>query len=480
MRRDKVFLSSAPLARGTAPTEMRRRAVLLLTVMTVALMMIASPAWATPFTVNSTDDDDDGTCQPLNPSVPAEDCTLREAINAANANPGADTIAFEIPGTGVKTILVGSTPTGPTAGQNLPDITEAVTINGYTQSGATENDILLARDGTNANLLIELNGANTGSSGNGLRINAPNVVVKGLVINRFRTGIFIFGDGSEAVIEGNFIGPDPSGTLLVNATGTGVVLFGGGANLIGGTSPAARNLISGNFRGLVIASNEGNTIQGNLIGTTATGTEALGNTLEGVQIGSSNNTVGAAAGYDDANANLIAFNGTDGVLVTSSSTGNRILSNSIHHNGELGIDLAGGQEDINGVTRNDGRAKDRDTGANNLQNFPVLSSATSSGNQTTITGKLKSAPRKSFTIQFFSSPQKDPSGFGEGKEFLGKRNVTTSRKGSRSFSVTFTLSRDLQGEFVTATATRLVPDPNDPTTLLLTDTSEFSKAVAAS
>ena len=128
-----------------------------------------------------------------------------------------------------------------------------------------------------------------------------------------------------------------------------------------------------------------------------------------------------------------------------------------------------------GVTKND--LKDRDTGANHLQNFPVLSSATSSGNQTTITGKLNSTPRKSFTIQFFTSPEKDPSGFGEGKEFLDNRTVKTSREGSRSFSVTFTLSRDLQGERVTATATRLVPDPSDPTTLLLTDTSEFSAAM---
>src|SRR5215216_3556840 len=443
------------------------------------LLVAAGPTDAAPatFTVNSTDDDDDGACQSLNPSVPAEDCTLREAINAANSNTNpteTDAIAFAIPGPGVKTILVGSTPTGPTAGQSLPAITEAVTINGYSQSGAEENDIPLAKDGTNANLLIELNGASvTSPTRNGLDIYASSVVVEGLVINRFGgTGIFISLNGSDAVIEGNFIGTSATGTAaLGNITGVG--LFGGGSNIIGGQGPAARNLISGNFtQGLLISSNEGNTVQGNLIGTDAGATTGLGNTLEGVQISSSNNTVGAGTGVDDANANLIAFNGDDGVDISASTgTGNRVLSNSIHTNGNLGIDLGS-----DGVTRNDGRAKDRDTGANNLQNFPVLSSATSSGNQTTIKGKLKSAPRKSFTIQFFSSPQKDPSGFGEGKEFLDNKTVTTSRKGSRSFSVTFTLSRDLEGEFVTATATRLVPDPNDPETPLLTDTSEFSAA----
>jgi CSLREA domain-containing protein len=432
----------------------------------------------TTFTVNSTGDQNDldfpggtfdgssdGACD-VDSGTAGDQCTLRAAIQEANATTDADTINFNIGGSGVKTISPAT---------SLPSITEPVTINGYTQSGADENEIPLARNGTDATLLIELNGAVVGS-GNGLSIDASNVVVKGLVINRFSTGINVSGDGSGAVIEGNFIGTDPSGTQAVSSTGTGVVLFGGGANIIGGTSPAARNLISGNFRGFTIASNGGNTIQGNVIGTKANGTEPLGNTLEGVQISSSNNTVGAGAGVDDANANLIAFNGTDGVFVAASGAGNRILSNSIHSNGELGIDLAGGQEDINGVTRNDGRAKDRDTGANNLQNFPVLSSATSSGNQTTIKGKLRSAPSKSFTIQFFSSPLKDASGFGEGKEFIGKKDVRISREGTRSFSVTFTLSRDLQGEFVTATATRLVPDPSDPTTSLLTDTSEFSAA----
>ena len=105
---------------------------------------------------------------------------------------------------------------------------------------------------------VELNGANAG--GSGLSINASNVEVKGLVINRFgSTGIFIFFDGSDSVIEGNFKGTDPSGTqsLVGNNTGGGVF---GGANTIGGREAAAHNLISGNFHGLTIASNEENTI----------------------------------------------------------------------------------------------------------------------------------------------------------------------------------------------------------------------------
>jgi parallel beta-helix repeat protein len=288
------------------------------------------------------------------------------------------------------------------------------------------------------------------------------------VINRFSTGISVLSDGSGAAIEGNFIGTDPSGTQAQANSSAGVNVFGGGANTIGGREAAAHNLISGNFHGLTISTNTGNTIQGNLIGTNKDGTNTpnnLGNAVEGVGIASSDNIVGSAAGDNDLDSNLIAFNGDEGVLI-SGGTGNRILNNRIHSNGKLGIDLM--KNNVSGVTKNDGRAKDRDTGANNLQNFPVISSAITKGTTTTIKGTLRSAPRKTFIIQFFSSPQKDPSGFGEGKEFMGERRVTTNREGSGSFTFT---TGDIRGAFVTATATRL-----DPTSLLPTDTSEFSAA----
>jgi CSLREA domain-containing protein len=218
---------------------------------------------ATIFTVNSTGDEADAdltdTVCDVDTGAGGDQCTLRAAIQEANTTTDADTITFNIGGgtTGVKTINVGTSTTA--SGQSLPDIIQPVTIDGYTQSEATENDILMARDGTNAKLLIELNGANAG--GNGLAINASNVVVKGLAINRFGgSGIFIFFDGSGAEIEGNFIGTDPSGTQSLVGNNTGVTAFGGGANIIGGREAAPHNLISGNRRGLSIASNTGNTI----------------------------------------------------------------------------------------------------------------------------------------------------------------------------------------------------------------------------
>ncbi len=453
-------------------------AALLLALMiavSIATVLPGEPVHAdTTFTVDRSDDPD-LTATPTADdctAATANDCSLRGAINAANNNPGADTIDFTIPSTDcnatnwVCTISPSS---------ELPAIIQPATIDGYTQGDATattdddatENDILVARDGTNAKLLIELSGANAGSV-SGLTINAPNVLVRGLVINRFGgSGIFISGDGAGAVIGGNFIGTDPSGTQSLG-NGTGVTAFGGGADTIGGREAAAHNLISGNFHGLTIASNTGNTIQGNLIGTDKDGKNNLGNFVEGIGIGgTSNNIIGSAAGDNDFDSNLIAFNGDEGIRITG-GTGNRILNNRIHSNGKLGINLVGGKEDINGVTRNDGKTKDRDTGANNLQNFPGISSASTEGTTTTIKGTLRSSPRKTFIIQLFSSSQKDLSGFGEGQEFMGERRVKTDRDGRGSF--TFKTGA-ITGAFVTATATKL-----DPTTLLPKDTSEFSAA----
>src|SRR5262245_60633998 len=80
---------------------------------------------ASTIVVDNTVDPGDGVCA-------SPGCTLREAITAANANPGPDIINFNIPSAGVHTI----TPT-----TKLPTITEAVTIDGYTQPGASANTL---------------------------------------------------------------------------------------------------------------------------------------------------------------------------------------------------------------------------------------------------------------------------------------------------------------------------------------------------
>jgi len=427
----------------------------------------AKPAQAAAtFTVNSTADTEDAT-----PDGVCNTCTLREAIQESNALAEADTINFAIPGAGPHTISPST---------ELPNIVSPVTINGYSESldeGATPASVNTATDGTtNAVLSIVLSGALAGQFTSGLNVDAPNVVVRGLVVNNWNNyGIDVSGVGSGTRIEGNFIGTDASGTSDQGNRIHGVRLESPSGVTIGGTTPDKRNLISGNGNttttgsGVEIVGSGAmdNKVEGNLIGTDAAGTADLGNTGAGVVIATvDGNTVG---GVDDPStpespANTIAFNDQDGVWVVS-GIGNRILSNSIFSNSQLGIDLLGGTENAFGVTAND--RNDPDTGANHLQNLPVLTSATTASG-TTINGRLNSRPRKTFTIQFFSSPTADPSGYGEGKTFLGQKEVRTNRKGKRSFTFPAVLP---PGEnMVTATAT------NNS----IGDTSEFSNAVTTS
>jgi parallel beta-helix repeat protein len=142
---------------------------------------------------------------------------------------------------------------------------------------------------------------------------------------------------------------------------------------------------------------------------------------------------------------LLSFNGLDGLGVFG-STSNRIERNSIFSNGDLGIDLAGGTESTSGATAND--AGDTDTGPNNLQNKPVLSSAVTSSGSTTIEGRLNSTPDKTFTLQFFSNPSND----NEGRRFIGQQSVSTNSNGVAS--INFSPARAvLVGQRITASAT---------------------------
>ena len=160
--------------------------------------------------------------------------------------------------------------------------------------------------------------------------------------------------------------------------------------------------------------------------------------------------------------NVIANNGGAGVVIGSNlndlCTGDAILSNSIHDNAALGIDLGD-----NGVTPNTPGGPQ--IGPNDLQNFPVLTNVTQSGSKITIVGTLNSIPSTTFTLQFFSNAAADPSGYGEGQTLLGTATVTTDNAGNAAFTVSFS-SHPAVGQFVSATAT----DPNG-------NTSEFSKDV---
>ncbi len=264
----------------------------------LASLFVSASALANTYTVTTTADSGAG--------------SLRQAILDANGNPGADTIAFNITGSGIQTIAPLTA---------LPTITEAVTINGYSQPGASANTNA-PNQGTNAVIQIEIDGANLALGDNGLDATAP-MTVRGLAINRCPEGasIRIRAGGDGSVIAGNFLGTDPTGSSGTGAQTYGVDLEGVSGVVVGGTALADRNLISANDLTEVNLGGAGcpNTIiKGNLIGTNAAGTAALhGPTGEEHGINVALGTGVIIGGPTAAERNVISGNGYAGVLISS-------------------------------------------------------------------------------------------------------------------------------------------------------------------
>ncbi len=208
--------------------------------------------------------------------------------------------------------------------------------------------------------------------------------------------------------------------------------------------------------------------QGNIIGADITGTQPLGNSPGGITINGHDNTVG---GTDPDAANIIAFNGgtpacsanSAGVWVhNAAAINNTLLGNSMFSNAGLGIDLEF-DGDPNCIEPNDNC--DVDTGPNNLQNYPVLTSAISGGGSIFIQGSLNSAASTTFRVEFFDNVQCDPFGNGEGQTFIGSADIPTAANCTAPINVTLPVNVQ-SGHVITATAT-------DPTG----NTSEFSACV---
>ncbi len=373
--------------------------------------------------------------------------SLRQAILDANANPGPDDITFQIPGAGVHTI----TPLSP-----LPNVTGTTNIDGYTQPGAAVNSL---GTGSNAVLLVELNGSAAGAGASGLVITGNTASVSGLVINRFVGNGVLFTMGAEGTVRGCFIGTNAAGTAALGNAAHGVAMIDSGSNTVGGAVADDTNLISGNGgdgvhieESTLGADADTNVVQGNRIGL-GSGGGALPNAGNGVYVFGDQNTVG---GQNAGEGNQIANSGSDGVEIASGGS-NAVRGNSIFSNAGLGIELRDAQPDGT-VTPND--AGDGDTGANTLQNFPVIDSATSAGNSTDVAGTLDSSPGGGFRLDFYSSPTCDPSGNGEGQTYLGSANTGTDDGGHGTFNVQL-LQAVPVGHVVTATLTGESPNTSE-------------------
>lgn len=304
--------------------------------MTVIREVATTAAPAAALVVNSPGDTSDavpgdGACDDGSGS-----CTLRAAIQEANALAGADTINFAL-GPGTPAIA----PASP-----LPDITAPVTIQGNTE-GATR---------------VEINGASVGGLTNGLTLAAGSSgsILSSLVINRvFGAGTGIGAglriDSADNRVQNCWIGLDAAGSVSVSGNlGGGIIVTGAGAtgNVIGGAAAAARNVISHNGAfGIAIQSGaSGNFVQGNYIGTTPGANIAVGNATSGILVtgAATNNQIGGSpSSPGTAPGNVVSGNAGNGIEISGSgTTGNLVQGNLIGTHGS-GLTALGNA--LNGV-----------------------------------------------------------------------------------------------------------------------------------
>ncbi|MDQ3223774.1 MAG: CSLREA domain-containing protein, partial [Gemmatimonadota bacterium] len=345
-----------------------RKAILLFTVAGATLLtlfaangIVPHPALAqeaSTYAVNTTGDSADANAGNGICATAQNTCSLRAAIQEANLRSGPDAITFNIPGTGVRTIQLGS---------QLPSLSDAsgpTTIDGYTQPGSAPNTDPSA---SNASIGVQLTTATAYAVG-GITVTSPNNTIRGLSLFKLKNPILLYGsNANDNTVAGNFIGTDAAGNYTASAfvgAGDGVYMQNGAKrNTIGGTAAADRNVISGNARrGVAVAglTSDYNRVLGNVIGLGPKGDKRLPNLKHGVDLnsGASQNQVG---GTQPGERNVISGNTEEGVEIShlDTTTENRVIGNYIgtdvtgeaapaySYNGEYGVHL----EDL--VTNNE-------------------------------------------------------------------------------------------------------------------------------
>jgi hypothetical protein len=368
--------------------------------------------------------------------------SLRWAIVQANANSNVSTIDFSLPGCPV-VMNMGNTV--------LPDITTLVTIDGYSAAGSSTNTsfglfnatlcVILNGNGTLATGLHTSGGGRLAVSGLGfagfadaaIRLDSGNGnIVSGnqiggiVLLAQNQDGVRVSGTATNSLIGGN-TGPDRV-NMIVGYSGIGVDIdAAGGGNsvdhdLIGlgpdGESANGNNLgvdifnspdnevlscvISNNAtQGVLIAgpSTTGTLLQNNSIGTTSNGGNAA-NGSEGVQItfGAASSTVGAAQG-SVTNGNFIYSYGAAIWLTSTAGAQNRVLANQKMYSATLGLPIDIGAA---GPTPND--VLDGDSGANDLQNYPVMLHAYRTITAEWVEGTLDTVAGEAFRLDLYWSP----------------------------------------------------------------------------
>ncbi len=355
----------------------------------------------------------DNTCADSN-----GDCTLRAAIQEANAHAGPDIIHFNITGApdfgvdGYRIELINQ----------LPDITETLTIDGSTQPGYIANTAANPQP-FNGHIVVEIDASQLSSSTSLRFMSADNSILRGLSVGGSKWGV-IFSNSENAMIEGSYLGirADSSAFSGVDTANSALTISGGSNNSrVGGTLPSQRNVLGNTEYGLFISdfyendttvATSGVVVQGNFFGVEPDGTTAaaFSNNAMGI-IGSSQNQIG---GTSLAARNIIG-NSRGGVTIDSSADNdandNRVQGNYI---GVLadGITPAGvSGEGISVSALNVGRKADRTiiggtaTGAGNIiANAGFLFISTKHANQTVIQGNYMGVDASGELNSGFISP----------------------------------------------------------------------------
>jgi hypothetical protein len=464
-----------------------------------------SPSTESTFQVTNTSD-------LLDPVVPG---SLRWAIQQANATPGLDRIRFALPG--CPRIIELNAP--------LPDITDSVFIDGYSQAGSARNAATHTFDPT---LCVGLRDAAL-TLDHALRVPAEALDstflwVSGLAFGGFDVAAVRIAAGSNSWIFGNQFGGSLGGTAL--GTNSVNVRLGGTShdNLVGGLEVSHRNLIGSAYSaGIELLDNSageegyGNSVRNNLIGLASNGQSGAPNAI-GVRVRSHRNEIedniisgnqgdgvlleGTLAFDNDVRGNSIGRktplpfcvppcspalgNVGAGVRVAGGGDNNSILFNRIENSGGAGVRFEDGERNLvfgNSIGSNDGLGVDLGvagvnpvynsglavtaTYANRGLNAPTLSAARGSGQGGEVSGQV-AARNGVYQVQLFRNASCDASGRGEGQQLLATGSVTVSNapvgdNGSAGFQITLPASASLAGTTLTAL---LSDDPDD--------TSEFS------
>ena len=323
-------------------------------------------------------------------------------------------------------------------------------------SGNAQNGVFIY-GGRTSNNVVEGNFIGTDATGgtavangySGLTIsNAPANIIGGtaggagnVISGNANSGINLGGSTPGTAVQGNFIGTDLTGNSAVANSFGGIYFYGSGTNLIGGVVAGAGNIISGNFQeGLSVGDPgaNGNTIQGNFIGTKSDGVSPLGNQLHNIDFldTASNNLVGGTTPAANNHIAYVTTSGYDGVRIRAGCLGNFISQNSIFSNAGWGIVVGASA----GVT---------------VSNLVTLTEVVSDGAATVIQGSMSTYAHGQFLIQFYENVSPNlstPPGYGEGFDILGSTNITTGANGQASFVLSLPVGV-APGNYLSATAT---------------------------